>query len=62
MSRTAGVVKFSARSALVLAIASLFSIAGFVWPFFYRGSDLPKTQVFFWCAVAAAFVLVILEI
>lgn len=62
MSRTAGVVKFSAKSALVLAIASLFSIAGFVWPFFYRGSDLPKTQVFFWCAVAAAFVLVILEI
>ena len=62
MSHTAGVVRFSRKSTWVLAIASLFSIAGFIWPFFYRGSDLPKTQMFFWFAVAAAFVLVIIEI
>ena len=62
MRHTAGVVRFSRKSAWVLAIASLFSIAGFIWPFFYRGLDLPKTQMFFWFAVAAAFVLVIIEI
>jgi energy-coupling factor transport system substrate-specific component len=62
MSKTAGVVRFSPKSAFVLAIASVFSIAGFIWPFFYQGSDLPKTQMFFWVAVVAAFVLVVLEI
>jgi energy-coupling factor transport system substrate-specific component len=55
-------VKFSTKNAFVLAIASLFSIAGFVWPFFYSGQDLPRTQFFFWVAVVVAFLLVIIEI
>ena len=59
---TKGVVKFSSRNTLVLAIASLFSIAGFVWPFFYSGQDLPRTQLFFWIAILAATVLVIFEV
>ena len=59
---TSGVVKFTSRNRSVLAIASLFSIAGFVWPFFYAGEDLPRTQFFFWIAIFAAIVLVILEI
>ena len=59
---TKGVVKFSSRNSLVLAIASLFSIAGFVWPFFYSGQDLPRTQLFFWIAILAATVLVIFEV
>jgi len=59
---TSGVIKFSSKNALVLLIASLFSIAGFVWPFFYSGKDLPRTQVFFWIAIIAAFVLVVIEI
>jgi energy-coupling factor transport system substrate-specific component len=46
----------------VLAIASLFSSAGFVWPFLYRGQDLPRIQFFFWIAIFAAIVLVIVEI
>jgi len=59
---TKGVVKFSFRNSLVLAIASLFSIAGFIWPFFYSGQDLPRTQLFFWIAILAATVLVIFEV
>jgi len=59
---TKGVVKFSSRNTLVLAIASLFSIAGFIWPFFYTGEDLPRTQLFFWIAILAATVLVIFEV
>jgi len=59
---TSGVVKFSSKNTFVLAIASLFSSAGFVWPFFYRGQDLPRTQFFFWIAIFAAIVLVIVEI
>ena len=59
---TAGVVKFSVKNALVLSIASVCSIAGFVWPFFYAGKDLPRTQLFFLIAIVAAFFLVIVEI
>jgi len=59
---TAGVVKFSVKNAVVLSIASLCSIGGFVWPFFYAGRDLPRTQLFFLIAIVAAFFLVIVEI
>ena len=59
---TSGVIRFTAKNSLVLFIASLFSIAGFIWPFFYAGQDLPRTQLFFWIAIIAAFVLVIIEI
>ena len=59
---TSGVIRFTAKNSLVLFIASLFSIAGFIWPFFYGGQDLPRTQLFFWIAIFAAFVLVIIEI
>jgi len=62
MMLTQGIVRFNSRNTLVLAIASLFSIAGFVWPFFYSGQDLPRTQFFFWIAIFAAIVLVIFEI
>jgi len=62
MMLTQGVVKFSSRNSLVLAIASLCSIAGFVWPFFYSGQDLPRTQLFFWIAILTATVLVIFEV
>ena len=59
---TQGIVKFNSKNTFVLAIASLFSIAGFVWPFFYSGQDLPRTQLFFWIAIFAAIVLFIFEI
>ena len=59
---TSGVIRFTAKNSLVLFIASLFSIAGFIWPFFYAGQNLPRTQLFFWIAIVAAFVLVIIEI
>jgi energy-coupling factor transport system substrate-specific component len=62
MMLTAGVVKFSVKNAVVLSIASLCSIGGFVWPFFYAGRDLPRTQLFFLIAIVAAFFLVIVEI
>lgn len=59
---TSGVVKFSFKNSLVLTIASSFSVVGFIWPFFYSGQDLPRTQLFFWIAIFAAVVLVIFEI
>jgi energy-coupling factor transport system substrate-specific component len=59
---TQGVVKFNFRNTFVLFIASLFSITGFIWPFFYTGEDLPRTQLFFWIAILAATVLVIFEV
>jgi energy-coupling factor transport system substrate-specific component len=62
MMLTEGVIKFSAKNSLILSVASLFSIAGFVWPFFYNGSNLPRTQLFFWIAILAAFALVVVEI
>ena len=62
MMLTSGVIKFTSRNALVLSLASLLSIAGFTWPFFYAGEDLPQTQVFFWLAIVAAVVLVMVEI
>jgi energy-coupling factor transport system substrate-specific component len=62
MMLTDVIIKFSSKNALVLAIASLFSISGFIWPFFYKGNDLPRTQLFFWIAIAVAIFLVILEI
>ena len=57
MMLTSSVIRFTAKNSIVLSIASLFSIAGFVWPFFYAGQDLPRTQLFFWIAIIAAFVL-----
>ena len=60
--RTNDVVKFDKRNYLVLALASAISASGFIWPFFYRGEDLPRTQLFFWAAVAVAFILVVLEV
>ena len=59
---TSGVIKFTSRNALVLSLASLLSIAGFTWPFFYAGEDLPQTQIFFWLAIVAAAILVMVEI
>ena len=59
---TQGVIKFTSKNALVLSLASLLSIAGFTWPFFYAGEDLPQTQIFFWLAIVAAVILVMVEI
>ena len=62
MMLTQGVIRFTSKNALVLSLASLLSIAGFTWPFFYVGEDLPQTQIFFWLAIVAAAVLVMVEI
>jgi energy-coupling factor transport system substrate-specific component len=62
MNTTPRVVTFSFKNQFVLAIASIFALAGFLWPFFYSGDDLPKTQLFFWLAVSFACVLVALEV
>jgi energy-coupling factor transport system substrate-specific component len=40
----------------------LISAAGFLWPFFYSGQSLPRTQLFFWAALTVAFFLVIIQI
>ena len=60
--RTNDVVKFSPLGTAVLTLASLISAAGFLWPFFYNGQSLPRTQVFFWAALTVAFFLVIVQI
>ena len=60
--RTNDVVKFSPIGTAVLALASLISAAGFLWPFFYNGQSLPRTQLFFWAALSVAFILVIVQI
>jgi energy-coupling factor transport system substrate-specific component len=62
MKTTPQIVTFSFKNQFVLAIASIFALAGFLWPFFYSGKDLPKTQLFFWLAVSFACVLAVLEI
>lgn len=62
MNSTKDIITFSFKNSVILAIASSLSIAGFVWPFFYSGKELPKTQVFFWSAVAFAFLVVIFEV
>jgi energy-coupling factor transport system substrate-specific component len=62
MTTTPSVIAFSRRTGLVLLIASLFSAAGFVWPFFYVGENLPQTQLFFWIAVGFSLVVVVLQV
>jgi len=62
MNTTANVITFSRKTAAVLLVASGFSAAGFLWPFFYVGENLPQTQLFFWCAVAISFALVVVQI
>ncbi|MSO43565.1 MAG: ECF transporter S component, partial [Candidatus Planktophila sp.] len=59
---TGNVVRFSPRNATVLAFASCMSAAGFLWPFFYSGENLPRTQIFFWLAITVAVVLTISEV
>lgn len=62
MNTTPDIVRFSIKNSAILAMASALSIAGFIWPFFYSGEDLPKTQLFFWLAVACAFLVVVFEV
>ena len=62
MKTTANVISFSRRTASVLSVASLLSAAGFLWPFFFVGENLPQTQLFFWGAVASSLVVVVLQI
>jgi len=62
MILTGDIVRFSRRNGLVLSIASLISAAGFLWPFFYSGENLPRTQIFFWIAVSIALLLAVFEI
>ena len=62
MTTTPNVIAFSRRTGLVLFVASLFSAAGFVWPFFYVGENLPQTQLFFWFAVGFSLVVVVLQV
>ena len=59
---TPDVVRFSRIGTAVLTLASLVSAAGFLWPFFYTGQSLPKSQVLFWIAVSLAFLLTIIQI
>ena len=62
MKQTNSIVSFTPKNSIVLGLASLLSITGFVWPFFYTGTDLPRTQMFFWIAIVAAVFLVATEI
>jgi energy-coupling factor transport system substrate-specific component len=62
MTTTPDVIAFSRRTGVVLLVASLFSAAGFIWPFFYVGENLPQTQLFFWIAVAFSLVVVVLQV
>lgn len=62
MNTTPDVISFTRKTGLILFVASLFSAAGFVWPFFFVGENLPQTQLFFWCAVAASFLVVVLQV
>jgi energy-coupling factor transport system substrate-specific component len=62
MNTTANVITFSRKTSGVLLLASMFSSAGFLWPFLYVGENLPQTQLFFWCAVAISFALVVVQI
>ena len=62
MKTTSNVITFSRKTAFVLLVASLFSAAGFLWPFFYVGENLPQTQLFFWIAVAFSAVVVVLQV
>lgn len=62
MNFTPDVITFSRRTGLILTGASLFSVAGFVWPFFFTGENLPQTQLFFWCAVGISFFVVVVQI
>jgi len=61
---TPNIITFSLRNRAILAFASAISMAGFMWPFFYSGkeNELPKTQLFFWFAIALSALLVLAEI
>ncbi|CAB4922601.1 unannotated protein [freshwater metagenome] len=62
MKLTADIVRFSHRNSIILFATSTVSAGGFIWPFFYSGQDLPRTEIFFWIAVSIAVILTIAEI
>ena len=62
MMHTPDIVRFSKLSSVILIFTSLISAAGFLWPFYYQGDSLPRTQIFFWCAVTVAVFLVMIQI
>jgi len=61
-SFTPDIVRLRKRSILILFSASILSATGFLWPFFFSNSNLAQTQLIFWCAIALAVVLVIVEV
>jgi energy-coupling factor transport system substrate-specific component len=62
MKTTNNIITFSRKTAFILLVASIFSAAGFLWPFFYVGENLPQTQLFFWIAVAFSCLVVVLQV
>ena len=62
MMKTESVFTLSPANIAVLTLSSIISMAGFLWPFFYHGSELPRTQLFFWVATSLALILLVIQI
>ena len=65
MNSTSDIYKFRARSIIALTVASLISLAGFLWPFFIDAHSPARTlnsQIFYWVAVPVALMVLIVEI
>ena len=59
---TSNVVTFKVKNILVLMCASVLSVTGFLWPFFYSSAEIAQTQLIFWGAIGLAVLLVIIEV
>jgi energy-coupling factor transport system substrate-specific component len=61
--KTSDIYQFSRRSQFALFCASIFTLAGFTWPFFAPSSNAAHfAQVFFWIAAPLTLLLLIAQL
>ena len=61
--KTSDIYRFSRRSQLTLLGVSIFTMAGFTWPFFAPDRDAARlAQYFFWIALPLTFLLLIAQL
>jgi len=62
MTTTANVLNFRFRTIAVLAVSTIISVTGFLWPFFISSDNNHLQKWFLWSAVPVALAVLIVEI
>ena len=63
MLKTSDIYRFSRRSQITLFSVSIFTLAGFTWPFFAPDQSSARfAQYFFWIAIPFTFFLLLAQL